>query len=238
MKGSNATDTIRWKALLDIVATIAMTCASFVLIWGIVVAARRPPNNTSTTPARKALPSVQIPLTGSLRGNPNAEVGVIIFSDFQCPFCASFSLKTLPAVIKTYVDTGRILLAFKHVPSERIHPFSLRAAESAECAGDQRKFWEMHDFLFLQGKRLTEDAVRRGAAAIGLNSQAFEACLEGTKTEQIRAEALQARQFGVTGTPTLMYGRVQGGKALKVIGRSVGAGTLEGFASQVSELLR
>ena len=81
-------------------------------------------------------------------GSPQARVGLIVFSDFQCPVCGTFARDVLPVVIEKYVATGKVLLAFSDLPLEAIHPAALKRARIAECAGQQGHFWDTHDRLF------------------------------------------------------------------------------------------
>ncbi len=83
--------------------------------------------------------------SSSVRGNTDAKVTIIEFSDFQCPYCS----RALPTVKKILADYGdKIAFSYKHFPLVSIHPRAQKAAEAAECAKDQGKFWEMHDKLF------------------------------------------------------------------------------------------
>ena len=81
------------------------------------------------------------------RGNTDAKVTVIEFSDFQCPFCKQHVEETQPALDEEFVDSGKVMWVFKHFPLS-IHPQAPAAGAAAECAADQGKFWEMHELLF------------------------------------------------------------------------------------------
>lgn len=83
-------------------------------------------------------------------GNANAPVTVIEFSDFQCPFCESFFKNTFPSLKKDYIDTGKVKFYYRQFPLTSIHPNAQEAAEAAECANEQNKFWQYHDMLFQQ----------------------------------------------------------------------------------------
>ena len=104
---------------------------------------------------QEKLPSTQP--TGPIRisidndpiiGNPDAEITIIEFSDFQCPFCARFHTQTLPYILEEYIEQGKVKLVFRDFPIESIHPNALPASVAAECANEQGKFREMHDKLF------------------------------------------------------------------------------------------
>ena len=77
------------------------------------------------------------------------------FSDFECPYCGKFSTEVLPTLQKQYIETGRLLFAFRNLPL-KIHPHAEAAAFAASCAGEQQKFWPFHDLLFANPKALEE----------------------------------------------------------------------------------
>ena len=83
-----------------------------------------------------------------VKGNPNAPVTVVEFSDFQCPFCSRFFQQTLPLIEENYIDTGKIKFVYKDLPLDNLHPNARAAHIAAECADEQGKFWEYHDVLF------------------------------------------------------------------------------------------
>ena len=75
-----------------------------------------------------------------VKGDPEAPVTIMEFSDFQCPFCARFVSQTLPQIEEQYISTGKVKLVFKHFPLVQTHQFASKAAEASVCAGDQGKF--------------------------------------------------------------------------------------------------
>ncbi len=80
------------------------------------------------------------------KGDENASVTLVEYSDFECPFCARFSTQTLPQILEEYVNSGKVRIAFKHFPLP-FHASAQKAAEASMCAGEQGKFWEYHDKL-------------------------------------------------------------------------------------------
>lgn len=80
-------------------------------------------------------------------GNKNAKVTIVEFSDLQCPFCARFFKDTFPSIKKGYVDSGKVVMYFRHFPLE-FHPMAVPFAIASECANEQGKFWKMHDLIF------------------------------------------------------------------------------------------
>lgn len=142
-------------------------------------------------------------------GNSSAKVTMIEFSDFQCPFCKRFYDETFKQLKKDYVDTGKIRFAFRHEPLS-IHPNAPRAAEAAECANDQDKFWNMHNALFDAYDSWINDTpdaldtkLTQIAGQAGLNTDEFAQCLSsGKHTETVNADAKDGQAVGANATPT------------------------------------
>jgi protein-disulfide isomerase len=154
-------------------------------------------------PPRYTVPTAA---TDPVRGNAAAPVTIVEFSDFQCPFCARVN-PTLDRIRQTYGD--RVKIVFKDYPLPN-HPQAPKAAEAARCAGEQNKFWEMHDAMFANQRALEVPALKQTARAIGLNGAAFDQCLDSNKHQAtVRSGAELGEQMGVNSTPTLyVNGRV------------------------------
>lgn len=144
---------------------------------------------------------------GHQKGNPDALIALIEFSDYQCPFCARHTRETMPLIEKDFIATGRVLYGFRDFPIDQLHPQAIRAHEAAQCAGDQQKYWEMHARMFGDPSQHTQAGLESTAAEIGLNLGAFRACLAaGTHTAGIRADVALAESFGANGTPAFFIG--------------------------------
>ncbi len=173
----------------------------------------------------------------TLKGNPAAKVALIEYSDFQCPFCGKFARETLPMIEKVYIEPGKVLLAFKHLPLQSIHPFAAKASEAALCAGREGKFWLMHDKLFEGPVGLDTPSLLISGDSIGVESRAFRSCLaDGETASQVRADAEEARRLGITGTPAFLYGELKNG-AVNVVGRISGAREFDEFRLALDRLL-
>jgi protein-disulfide isomerase len=134
------------------------------------------------------------------RGNPKAPVTVVVFSDFQCPFCSRVE-PTLAQVEKAYGDKVRVV--WKHQPLA-MHPNAVPAAQAAEAAREQGKFWEMHDKLFQNQQALSPELYGRLAKELGLDAARFDAALKSQKLlARIQEDQATAGKVGVSGTPTL-----------------------------------
>jgi len=159
---------------------------------------------SSKSPAQPAPSSVNLSGT-HVKGDPSAPVLIVEYSDFQCPFCAEFWRSTLPSIERDFISTGKARLAYKHFPIENIHPLAETAAEAAECAGEQGKFWEYHDLLFANQRSLSDEPFASFAANLSLDLSEFNACLEGRrKAEVVAAHQAEALSNGVRGTPTFL----------------------------------
>jgi protein-disulfide isomerase len=133
-------------------------------------------------------------------GNPNAKVHIIAYSDFECPFCQRAE-STLSALRQQYGD--KISYSFKNFPLTQIHPDAMNAALAAECANEQDKFWEYHDYLFSHNTALSVADLKSYAATLGLKADQFNSCLDSQKySYKINADLTEGRNLGVTSTPT------------------------------------
>lgn len=147
-----------------------------------------------------------------VKGNASAKVTVIEYSDFQCPFCVMYFNQTYRQVDDKYVKTGKVRYIFRNLPNGNSHPQSPKAAEASECAGDQGKFWEMHDLLFgkqseWSGKATAVDVFKGYAKSLGLNEATFQSCLDtGLYAALMNENARAAQAVGITGTPAFIIG--------------------------------
>lgn len=135
-----------------------------------------------------------------IKGNKNAPVTIVEFSDFQCPYCSQLQ-QTLTDVTNAYPSD--VKLVFKHYPLP-FHQQAMNAAKAAEAAREQGKFWEMHDLIFKNFNMLSEQSFKDFAQQIGLNVEKFSADFSSNKYDkQIQQDMMLARSSDVTGTPTL-----------------------------------
>ncbi len=142
------------------------------------------------------------------RGDPEATLTVVEFSDFECPFCRKHTLETQPILDQEFVEPGTVRWVFKHFPLDNIHPRAAIAGVAAECAAEQGQFWEMHDKLFTSTDRWVNDQPEEGLKALaqdlGLDMDAFNACLEDpAMMDRVRSDQADGAPF-VRGTPTFV----------------------------------
>jgi protein-disulfide isomerase len=159
------------------------------------------------------------------RGNPQAPVTIVEFSDFQCPYCAR-ARPTVNRVRQEYGD--RVRWVFRHFPLD-FHAQAQKAGEASACAGDQGRFWEMHDLLWANTGKLQVPDLKAHAAALGLDGAAFAECLDsGRHARLVEADAEAGQGYGVSGTPAFFIN----GRPL------VGAQPFEAFAQAIDDELR
>src|SRR3989344_9166824 len=143
-------------------------------------------------------------------GSANAPLTIIEFSDYQCPFCQRFHDQTWDQLKTAYIDTGKAKFVYRDFPLP-FHQNAEIAAEAANCAGEQGKYWEMHDELFAKGSGdgtgLDAASLKSYAAGLGLNAATFATCLDGSKyASEIQKDTADGSTAGVSGTPTFYIG--------------------------------
>ncbi|MEO5816387.1 MAG: thioredoxin domain-containing protein [Gemmatimonadaceae bacterium] len=141
------------------------------------------------------------------RGPATAPVTIVEFTDYECPYCQEYFIKTLPLVFAQYGD--RVRYVIMNLPIPQLHPDALGAAEAAECAADQGHFWEYHDRLFVESG-LNRATLGDIAAQVHLDSAVFARCVDTRATaERVRGHVAQAKSLGVNSTPTfIINGRI------------------------------
>ena len=134
-------------------------------------------------------------------GDRNAEVSLIVYSDYECPFCQAFHPTSL-RIVEEY--DGRVNMVFRHFPLDSIHALAIPMAEAAECVADQadhQGFWEYTNAV-MEEKPSTPEAVREIALRTGVNANTYDNCItEGTFTDKILEQRDEGVQAGVGGTP-------------------------------------
>jgi len=142
------------------------------------------------------------------QGKADAPVTMLEFSDYQCPYCASFARKVMPTLKKEYIDTGKLKYVLREFPAEKIHANAMNASMAALCAGDQDKYWEMHTLMFENQGQLGVEYLKKFGETIGLDKDSFNECLDSKKyLDQIsEGFASSRKKFGISVTPTLILG--------------------------------
>jgi len=137
----------------------------------------------------------------TVKGDPNAPVTIVEWSDFECPFCARFYRDTMGQIEKEYIDTGKVKIVFRDFPLS-FHQQAQKAAEAAECSGEQGQFWEMHDKLFEEGVTGGVSSFKQYASELGLDTAKFDSCLDsGKMASEVAKDMQDGVAVGITGTP-------------------------------------
>ncbi|MBU1907559.1 DsbA family protein, partial [Patescibacteria group bacterium] len=137
----------------------------------------------------------------NIRGNKNAKVTLIEYSDFECPYCQRHD-GTVKQALADYPNDVRVV--FRHFPLLSLHPEAQKAAEAVECAGQQGKFWEMHDEIFKANEAGTMSVAKwkEVAKSLKLDSAKFDACLDsGATAAKVAQDAQEGEASGIQGTP-------------------------------------
>ena len=191
------------------------------------------------SPAVRSSPVATLNVRGEpFKGEPGARIAIVEYSDFECPFCGKYSREIYPQIVDRYVKTGKVRYYFRDLPLP-IHPNALPAALAARCAGDQGKFWEMHDSLFANQAALSPKDFADRAAALGLDQAKFNDCFTRAKyADAIRRVASGARQMGIDGTPAFAIGQVRpDGEVITVNQVALGADSFDEFKAVLDEVL-
>lgn len=152
-----------------------------------------------------------------VQGERAAKVGMVEFSDFQCPFCRRFHLQVYPDIKKNYIDTGKLMLMFRDLPLD-IHPLAKGAAIAANCAANQDNYYNFVNILFKNQKRLGSNLYMEKAKELGLNVKAFELCLsDPAPLSKVEQDLSYGEDLGISGTPTFFIGRIKGNKLVDAI---------------------
>ncbi len=183
----------------------------------------RPPGGQSTAgaAAETGTPVQQRRLTGSFplasagfsRGDPSARLTIYEISDFGCRFCGVFAREELPVLHREFVESGRVRWVF--IPTEGASANGAEAARAAVCAGEQERFWEMHDRLFADQRawmrpRDPAPVLRALALASGIEAESFDRCYESDHArERLRSSSRLSLLLGIRATPSFFVdGRI------------------------------
>ena len=134
-------------------------------------------------------------------GPETAEITIIEFSDYECPFCQKWVNEVLPRLREKYGD--KVRLVYRDYPLIGLHDNAAPAAEAANCANDQNRYWDYHDLLFAGANGLNRAAYESYAESLGLQMDEFKACLDDRRHQkEVEADVQFASELGVQSTPT------------------------------------
>jgi protein-disulfide isomerase len=157
---------------------------------------------------REAVMTALSESTRHFKGDPDAPVTIIEFSDFQCPYCSRFAVETGTQIDEQYVETGEVRFGYQHFAF--LGEGSIQAAAASECAADQDAFWPYHDRLVErvaveQQRDFTPETLKDFAAELELDTEAFAECLDSEKyIELVQSETATAQAMGISSTPSFL----------------------------------
>jgi protein-disulfide isomerase len=153
-----------------------------------------------TVPAND--PFAEIADDDAVKGSLSAPITIVEFSDFECSFCERFVSQTLSDLETKYIDTGKVRFIYRDFPLA-FHTNAQKAAEAAECAGEQGKYYEMHDKIFENQNAIGVNNLKSYAKQIGLDETEFNTCLDsGEMAQEVAKDFSDGQKLGVSGTPT------------------------------------
>jgi protein-disulfide isomerase len=157
----------------------------------------------------ETLPTLTVPVNDRdhIQGPSDAPVTLVEYGDYECPFCG----KAYPMIKGIQQRMGDSLcFVFRNFPISTSHPHAVRAAEAAEAAGAQGKFWEMHDVIYENQQTLEDDDLRTFAEQLGLDMERFDRDMDSRRhAERVRHDFMSGVRSGVNGTPTFFLNGVR-----------------------------
>ncbi|MBT3642905.1 DsbA family protein [archaeon] len=192
-------DTI-WKASTVILA--------LVVIWMVAFDGGSDSNVINSPPTAGNVPSAAVAVDmedliddDAIKGDADAPVTIVEWSDYECPFCTKFYDQTFSQINEEYIKTGKVKFIYRDFPLG-FHKNAQKAAEAAECAGEQGKYFDMHDALFENGVTGGVSSFKQFAADIGLDTDDFNDCLDsGEMASEVAKDLADGSAAGITGTP-------------------------------------
>ena len=224
-----------FRSLLDMAATVAVIIAAVMAIRSVSRDPTIPtaPLATVATAQDAQLPKAPVSLSGApILGAQDAAVALVEFVDFQCEFCAQHVRDTWPTLRREYVDTGRVKVAFRHLPLES-HPFAWDMAVVAQCAASQGRFMDMRASLFESRRDLTKNIGLQKAEQLRLDMSRFDMCVRTAGPASVSEDVAAAKMVGLAATPSFLVGHVRPDGQVDVSDVIVGAHSIERFRSSL-----
>jgi len=199
-KGKRQKNTIRSSVFFfSLPIAILLGLGTGYLIWGQGgnVPQAAVPDDSRNSPVRYEVSVDDDPYLGP----KDAPVTIIMFSDYQCVYCQKWYVEVFKPLMDNY--PGKIRFVYRDFPLSTIHPSATGAAEAANCAGDQNKYWDFFNVVFAGTEKLSEQSIQDYASSIKLDMDTFNQCLSSHKyLAEIEADFSYAAGLGVQSTPT------------------------------------
>ncbi len=195
---------LQWTAVIQIVLLVFIAFQISDLTGTQVADGGNLPTAAPTQPTPTPTPTLNVADLiddDSVKGDANAPVTIVEWSDYECPFCARFYSDTLSQIDEKYIKTGKVKLIYRDFPLS-FHTQAQKSAEAAECAGEQGKYFDMHDKLFENGVTGGVASFKAYAKEIGLDTVKFNTCLDsGSMASEVQKDFLDGQKAGIQGTP-------------------------------------
>lgn len=143
---------------------------------------------------------------GNAMGNPDAPVTITEYSDYRCSHCGTFAMETEPLLEEAFIDTDKVYFVSRSVGMLLGSEPSVLATEASYCAGEQNKYWEMHDLIFSnQSVTFTDSILQKWADTAGLDMDSYKACMRDNRyDDRIAQDQADAEAEGISGTPSFV----------------------------------
>jgi len=199
-----------------------------------IKAATRPGSAPAQPPVVEKVVSID---NDPIKGDKDAPITIIEFSDYECPFCKRSYDNVFSKLEEEYISKGKVRVVFRDFPLG-FHKKAIPAAIAANCAGEQGKYWEVHNFLFENPDKLDTASVINSTAELGLDKAKFEACIKDkSKEKEITKDLEDGQKYGVRGTPSYFIGKTTEGD--EITGTFVrGAQPYSVFKEHIEEQLK
>lgn len=222
----------RFKNVLDTLMSLVVIAAATAFVWSLFF--KRSGADASFAPVQDVSESIGSESLLNVIGN--GPIALVEFGDFECPFCAKQANETFPRLQRELVESGRVRYIAINLPIKS-HPSAIPAAEAAECAAAQGKYWQMRRELFANAQNLASADFLGYAADLGLDVERFRTCLDSDTTlAKIEADLALSVRLGVSSTPTLFIGRTKADGSIRLLRRLNGSRPAETLLVEVANL--
>lgn len=219
----------RIKELLDTLSTVLVIAAASALLWTFFQRPAAPP-----PPIEDVKDTIATTLLTNVLGE--GPLAIVEFSDFQCPYCGKHARDAFPTIKRELVDSGKARYVAVNLPLA-IHPYAIPAAEAAECAAMQGRYWDMHDLLFAKQNELAAADYVAYGRELGLDTTRFKDCLDSDiKLSKVKSDEQLAIRLGVAATPTLFIGRMRPDGGVDLVRRVNGVAQAKTVVEEVAKL--
>jgi len=175
------------------------------IVTGISVSYLSPSSETVNLDMGRTHGTISTAMGSPILGDPSAPITIVEFGDYQCEQCYAWFHETKPAIVRDYIDSGKVNLVF--VDLAFLGRDSIPASMATYCAEDQEMYWEYHDLLYnsqesIDGGWANSERLKAFAYSLGLDFELFESCLDSEKySKRVQYNIQQAKDNGIRGTP-------------------------------------